>query len=72
MNAILYSTGCPRCTVLKKKLDAANIQYTEVTDMSKIRQACAVLNTNSVPILEIEDGHMLDFAKAVAWINSER
>ena len=23
----LYSTGCPKCTVLKKKLDSKNIKY---------------------------------------------
>ena len=28
----LYSTGCPQCSVLKKKLEAKGIKYTENND----------------------------------------
>ena len=28
MDVVLYSTGCPKCKVLKKKLDAKDIKYT--------------------------------------------
>lgn len=68
MEITLYSTGCPKCNVLKKKLEAENINYTEVTDINKISQICKCTGFNSVPIIEIEDGHILDFNKAITWI----
>ena len=32
MEVILYSTNCPKCSVLEKKLSSANINYKIVTD----------------------------------------
>lgn len=68
MGVILYSTGCPKCKVLKKKLEAANINYTEVTDTDKVYQICKSTGFDSVPIIAIEDGHILDFNKAITWV----
>ena len=68
MEVTLYSTGCPKCKVLKKKLEAANIKYTEVTDTDKIYQICKSTGLDSVPIIAIEDGHILDFNRAIAWV----
>lgn len=68
MEVTLYSTGCPKCNVLKKKLEAANISYTEVTDTDKVSQICKDTGFDSVPIIAIEDGHILDFARAIDWI----
>lgn len=68
MGVTLYSTGCPKCKVLKKKLEAANINYTEVTDTDKIYQICNSTGFDSVPIIAIEDGHILDFNRAIAWV----
>lgn len=68
MEVTLYSTGCPKCKVLKKKLEAANIDYIEVTDTDKIYQICKSTGLDSVPIIAIEDGHILDFNRAIAWV----
>lgn len=68
MEVTLYSTGCPKCNVLKKKLEAANIDYTEVTDTDKVSQICNSTGFDSVPIIAIEDGHILDFNRAIAWV----
>ena len=68
MEVTLYSTGCPKCNVLKKKLEAANINYTEVTDTDKVTQICNSTGFDSVPIIAIEDGHILDFNRAIAWV----
>ena len=68
MEVILYSTGCPKCNVLKKKLEAANINYTEVTDTDKVSQICNSTGFDSVPIIAIEDGDILDFNRAIAWV----
>lgn len=68
MEVTLYSTGCPKCKVLKKKLEAANINYTEVTDTDKVYQICNSTGFDSVPIIAIEDGRILDFNRAIAWV----
>ena len=33
MSVVLYSTHCPRCNVLEKKLQQKNISYEEVNDV---------------------------------------
>lgn len=63
---VLYSTGCPRCDVLKSKLDSKLVSYTEnnsVDDMTK-------LGISEVPVLKV-DGDFLNFVQAVEWINSK-
>ena len=63
---ILYSTGCPRCSVLIQKLNKKNIVYTIESDMQKITEK----GIKSVPILELDNGEMLPFAAANTWINN--
>jgi glutaredoxin len=62
---ILYSTGCPKCNVLKKKLNAANIEYTEISDISIMEE----LNIDAVPVLKVND-KMLSYIEAVNYINN--
>lgn len=63
----LYSTGCPKCKVLKLKLAKAGITYFEITDIAEINKVCKEIGTDSVPILETPDG-TFEFAKAIAWV----
>lgn len=64
---ILYSTGCPKCQVLKSKLDSKNISYEVFDDKDKMIDK----GFTNVPILEV-DGEIMDFKKAVEWINKEK
>lgn len=65
MSLILYSTGCPRCNVLKKKLSDKGIVYEEFTDEEQMMD----IGIESVPVLSV-NGEMLDFMQANAWINN--
>lgn len=65
MKVILYSTNCPRCKVLKTKLEQKKIQYEECNDINEMLK----LGIETVPMLQINDS-LLDFKKAVEWINS--
>lgn len=65
MAVILYSTHCPKCNVLEKKLKQKNISYEEVNDIEIMKEKGYL----SVPILEI-DGVNMDFKTASDWINS--
>lgn len=64
MQVILYSTGCPKCSILKKKLNEKNIDYEEVND----EKTMLSLGFDSVPILSV-DGELLEFTQANNWIN---
>jgi glutaredoxin len=64
MNIVLYSTGCPKCKVLKQKLDSKAIAYTENNTVSDMM----ALGIQQVPILEV-DGELLSFTLANEWIN---
>lgn len=60
---ILYSTGCPKCSVLKKKLDEKDISYMEISDTSLMLS----LGIEEVPVLSIDD-RLVEFADAIRWI----
>ena len=62
---VLYSTGCPRCKVLETKLKQKNVEYTECNDVSIMEEK----GINSVPCLAIDE-EVLDFGKAVKWVNN--
>lgn len=65
MSVVLYSTHCPRCNVLEKKLQQKNISYEEVNDVKIMRKKGFL----GAPILEV-DGEIMDFKMANDWINS--
>ena len=64
MQVILYSTGCPKCNVLKAKLDNKNIKYDVVSNVDIIMSK----GISTVPVLEIDE-QLLEFKKAVDWVN---
>ena len=64
MNVILYSTGCPKCNILKKKLADAKIDYKVVEDVDVMLSK----GLKDVPWLEV-DGNLMNFADSSKWIN---
>lgn len=65
-NIILYSTGCPRCDVLKDKLDAKSISYSINNSVEEMTE----LGISDVPVLSV-NGQMLKFKVAVDWVNNQ-
>lgn len=61
----LYSTGCPSCTVLKTKLEKAEIDFVVVNDTAWLMNQGIM----TVPVLVTPDGEVLLFAEAVAHVN---
>ena len=62
---ILYTTHCPRCEVLKKKLEQSNISFIEETDLNKMLN----LNIKAAPMLQLEETNtLLDFSAAIKWL----
>lgn len=65
MNVILYSTGCPKCNILKTKLNQKNIAYIVNNDIDYMLSR----GFNAVPVLEV-DGVTMHFEDAIKWVNS--
>lgn len=60
---ILYEHGCPRCKVLKMKLDQKGIQYETVNDIEVMKDKGFV----EAPKLEV-NGVVMGFKEAVDWL----
>ena len=65
MQITLFSTHCPRCSVLEKKLKQKGIDYNEVNDVAIMEEKGYL----SVPVLEVDD-KIMDFKEANDWINT--
>lgn len=63
---ILYSTGCPKCKILKNKLDNKNIEYMEVNNVDVMLG----LKIDAVPVLFCGDKRM-EFKEAIEWVNKQ-
>lgn len=59
----LYSTGCPKCIVLTKKLDSVGITYEVFDDVDKMIE----MGMTTVPMLEV-DGKIMNYKEAIDWI----
>ena len=66
MNVTLYSTHCPKCNVLEKKLKAAGIEYEEINDVNIMLEK----GLQSAPNLEV-NGQIMDFTQATNWIKEQ-
>ena len=63
----IYTTHCPRCEVLKKKLEQKGITwYNEIDSMEIMNN----LGIKSVPMMSVNDGELMNFEEAIKWINS--
>ena len=63
---ILYEHGCPRCKVLKTKLDQSGIEYEIVNDIEIMKAK----GFNEAPKLEVGD-IIYDFKEAVDWLKGQ-
>ena len=61
----LFSTNCPKCKILEKKLTQKNIPYTINYDIDEIIDKGYM----TVPILKVDNNYM-DFGLAVKWVNN--
>lgn len=65
-SVILYEHGCPRCKVLKAKLDKSGIQYENINDIEVMKAK----GFSEAPKLEV-NGVVMDFKDAVKWIGEQ-
>lgn len=65
-NVVLYEHGCPRCKVLKMKLDQKGIKYETVSDVDAMKEK----GFNEAPKLEVGE-KVMGFKEAVEWIKEQ-
>ena len=64
MKVVLYSTDCPRCNVLKRKLEDKGIPFTLTSEVDEIIK----MGFTYAPVLAVDDKYM-EFVEANKWIN---
>ena len=62
-SVILFSTGCPKCLILQKKLDQKKIEYTKSSNTEEVISKGFM----TAPVLKVGEEYM-DFSKAINWI----
>ena len=63
---ILYEHGCPKCKILKMKLDQKGIVYETVNDIEVMKAK----GFQEAPKLEV-DGIFMGFKEAVEWLKEQ-
>ena len=64
MITIFTTATCPKCKILKKKMDEKDIAYEECADEERLQQ----MGILSVPVLSV-DGQLMDFMEAIQFVN---
>lgn len=67
MDIKLYTTHCPKCKVVEKKLGMKNIDFESIDDNDEVINIGKLYGLSSAPILVV-DGNAMDFAEANKWI----
>ena len=62
----LFSTDCPKCLVLEKKLKEKNIDFNVSKDIKEIMNYGFL----TAPVLKVNNDFML-FSEAVKWVNNQ-
>lgn len=63
----LFTTGCPKCNVLKQKLDDKGVSYTVNTSKEQMES----LGIKQVPVLKVDE-EILTFVEANEWVNQQK
>ena len=61
---VLYTTGCPKCKVLEKKLRDKGIEFQVENDVDLMIEKGYLM----APVLVV-DGKEYEFGEAVKWVN---
>lgn len=66
MITIYSKEGCPKCRVLKMKLEQKGLEYVECQDTQKMVE----MGLKSLPVMMCVDGTLMKFEEAVKYVNS--
>jgi glutaredoxin len=63
----LYSTHCPKCSVLEKKMTQKGMEFTLIDDEEEVVKFGKEHNMRQAPILDV-GGEIMDFTMALKYI----
>ena len=58
---------CPKCDILEEKLRSKNVEFETIKDRSYFEEKDLI--ERSFPMLELEDGTILDYYNSVRYVN---
>lgn len=64
---VLYSNHCPKCDITKAKLDAKNIEYTLIDDLTWLSEN----GFDQMPVLEVNGQKMINMLEINNFINAQ-
>lgn len=68
MEVVLYSTHCPKCNILEKKLTQKGINFTIIDDQAEVVKLGKENKIMSAPLLKV-NGAVFSFTDANNWLN---
>lgn len=71
MEVVLYTSHCPKCNIIEKKLTQKGINFTIVDDIDEVVKFGKAHRIMSAPILKV-NGAVFDFNNANAWVNDAK
>ena len=60
----MYSTHCPKCLILEKKLNEAGVDYKICDDIDIMTNK----GFDLLPMLEVDD-NIMNYTETVKWVN---
>ena len=63
----LFTTHCPKCRMLEKKMQQMGIEYTESENLDELVRA----GYSSAPMIKTDDGKYLNFKEAWNWVSKK-
>jgi len=63
---IVYSTGCPNCEILKKKLADKNVDFTLVENKDEVIKVAEEFGITNVPFMV----EVYNFSESIDYINN--
>lgn len=63
---ILYTTHCPKCRILEKKLQDKRVEYDTVEDVEEMKK----IGISTVPVLSVPDKGNLQYLDAIKFVNA--
>lgn len=66
---VVYSTGCPQCEVLKKKLADKNADFTLVENRDEVIKVAEKFGITNVPFMVVDD-KVYNFIESINYINN--
>jgi len=62
----LFTTNCPKCKILEKKMNDKKINFKLETDVTELID----MGFTTAPVLKIDNDY-LDFGEAIKWVNKQ-